>query len=238
MKDLIVEEIFNHHTINIFTDASVKTINNYSIACPGAIAVTMFNNRPYICNQQAYLSYDSTNNAGEIQAVRLGVYLANLYKYGYRVINLFADSNTCISGLNIWLDSWVKNTKKGFFVNSTNKLVENQETFKNIIDDIITNKLYINFYHQKGHVNIRKKESVDNAINVFRTINNLNPSVDLITKLSYYNNYVDEMTKDYLDNIDKMIIGTKTKSIVHRDYYNNPEGLQQFRSIINQFKKG
>jgi len=237
MQDLIVKEIFNPNTLNIFTDASVKIVGNYFIACPGAIAVTTFNNAPYICNQQAYLSYDSTNNSGEIQAVRLGLYLANLYKYRYNRINLFADSNICISGLNTWLDSWVKNAKRGILINSSNKVVENQETFKNIIDDIITNQLYINFYHQKGHVESNKKESVDNAIKVFKTINKLNPSTDLINTISNYNNYVDVMTKNYLDNVEKNLIGMKTKPVVYRDHYNNLEGLTQFRNITNQFKK-
>jgi len=238
MKDLIVDEIFNPYTLNIFTDASVKMVGNYFIACPGAVAVTTFNGMPYICNQQAYLSYDSTNNSGEIQAVRLGIFLANMYKHRFRVINLFADSNICISGLNLWLDSWIKNSKDGMFVNSSRKLVENQDTFKNIIDDIITNKLYINFYHQKGHVDVKNKDSMDNAIDVFRRINNINPSTNLIENISKYNNEVDIMTKVYLDNIEKSLIGMKTQKMVYRDFYNNKQGLDQFRNITNQFKKG
>lgn len=237
MKNLIVEEIFNPYTLNIFTDASVRIIGDYFVACPGAVAVMTFNGKPYICNQQAYLSYDSTNNSGEIQAVRLGLYLANQYKYKFKIINLFADSNICISGLNVWLDSWIKNAKNGLFISSSRKVVENQETFKNIIDDIITNQLYINFYHQKGHVNTKDINSMNNAVEVFKTINNINPSMNLVEKISGFNNDIDIMTKQYLDNIEKSLIGIKTERMMYRDFYNNPQGLEQFRNLTNQYKK-
>lgn len=239
MKKLMIEDIFNNNTINIFTDASVKETNGYYVSCPGAVVTNVFNGKSFICDQQAYLSYDSSNNSGEIQAVRLGIYFAKLYRNKKPIINLFSDSNTCISGLTEWIDSWIyRKNKQGLFVNSSNKEVANQDVFKNIIDDIISNNLTINLYHQKGHVNINNYKEVQHAIEVFKKINNIIPSTQLIKEISKYNDYVDKMTKNFITtNLDETKIGKKTKTIVYRDYYNNIEGLKIYKNNINFGRK-
>lgn len=239
MKEIIFNNIFNLYTINIFTDASVYQCDNGKfVSCPGAIAIKVFDNIPYICDKYCYLSYDSTNNEGEIKAIRAGIHLAQKYRYSVPNINLFSDSNICISGLSEWMENWIKYSKNGVLYNSSNKEVINQENFINVMYDIVSSKLNINLYHQKGHVKMNNKESIEHARKVFKDINKLNPSYELIKKISEYNNYVDVMTKQYIrHNLDMQKTNKDYKSIVRREYPLTQEGLNEYKKYINFRRK-
>ena len=238
MRDMMIKDIFNEQTINIFTDASVYQCKNGKfVSCPGVIVVKVFDNMPYICDKFSYLSYDSTNNEGEIKAIRSGIYLAQKYRYSVPKINLFSDSNICVSGLSEWMENWIRYSRNGILYNSSKKEVINQENFINVMYDIVSTQLNINIYHQKGHVK-RNKESIDHARKVFKQINNINASYELIDKLSYYNNYVDNMTKKYIENnLEMSKINKEYKSIMRRDYPLNKKGLNEYKKYINFRRK-
>lgn len=198
-----VNDIFNQDTLNIFVDASITKNNDSYIGCPGCVCVNTHPNYvSYIKDSSYNVIYESTNNNSEISAVLLGINKALLYRNNYKVINLFSDSKICIHGLKYWMFNWIENMTKDKLYSSSGQLVSNQEIFLNIVNYIIKNNLYINLYHQKGHVT-SSNESIENAIRVFKETNYIKDDVDkeLIIQLSYYNNYVDLMTKNILNNL-------------------------------------
>ena len=60
----------------------------------------------------------------------------------------------------------------------------------------------INFYHQKGHVDLNKQKLLDKAYEDFKITNNIKDDVDMdiIKCISFYNDIVDVDTKDTLSN--------------------------------------
>lgn len=193
---------FNKNTINIFTDASIKKLNTGEmIACPGCkIIETDENGIQNTIFEYSYIIRNATNNIGELSAIYLGVSsILNLNRRD-KIINLFSDSLLCISSLREWIFNWINNQYNYIMYSSSGEPVKNQEIIKSIILLIYYNKLYINFYHQKGHVTNTDK-SLNHAINVFNISNGCIPTMDLIKNLSLYNNDVDIFTKVMLDNL-------------------------------------
>ena len=219
------EDIFNDYTLNIFTDASIYTEDKrWFASCPGAISIignTIIDRHEFIVN-------GSTNNEGEILAIRLGIYFALKYRDRVKQINLFSDSNICIQGLNNWIYSWVNNVNKnGILFTNSNKPVANQEIIKCIISDIVRNNLQINFYHVKGHVDIRNDGNIYHAMKVFNTSNGIDIDYKLAKQISYYNNNVDINTRNllYASTINS---NTETITAIKRDV--------NLKNIINQYK--
>ena len=198
MNTINYGDVFNSYTLNIFTDASIKMypeLNNFTVSVPGAVAViTNDKGDSQIIDSLMYTIPFSTNNDGEISAIRLGVFLALRNRHlGFKKINLFSDSNICIQGLNDYIYKWFAKRKGDVLISSSNKPAFNQEIFKAIINDIVNNQLYIELYHQKGHVG--ETCTVNYAMEDFKRTNGLVPSRDLMNVLSMYNKHVDIMTK-------------------------------------------
>lgn len=234
MEIIRYNDVFNPSTLNIFTDASVvirKNNNNYYfISCPGAVAVATDNNgNTAIIDYIDTILYNCTNNEGEIRAIRLGLMLANKYKGIYSQINLFSDSNICVQGLNQWIYNWVNNIKSdGLMYGSSKKPVLNQDVFTRIIDDIVSNGIFINFFHLRGHIDISNQDKLTISFIDFIQTNNLIPDLPininlnsptwknsikhylsnkhlpLINTISTYNCYVDEATKKTLETTNLM----------------------------------
>ena len=219
LNDLNFKDIFNQSTLNIFTDASIKTLEDGTVlSSPGAVCIiTDDNENTYILEEDfnfSHIMIGSTNNDGEIRAVALGVYFAIKYKDMYENINLFSDSNICIQGLTKWIYGWVRcRDSNNRLYNSSGKEVANQDMIASLVNTIIEKKLDMSFYHQKGHVK-NSPESYEKCFDDFLVTNNLNCNLDMdiITCISTYNNYVDIKTKDALNefisiyyNIEKTI---------------------------------
>ena len=207
-------DVFNNDTLNIFTDASVYSEDRkWFASCPGAICII----GNTIIDSNQFIVYDSTNNEGEIKAIRLGIYFALKYRDKVKQINLFSDSSICIQGLNNWIYNWVNNIgRNGVLFTNSNKPVANQEIIKSIVSDIVSHDLHINFYHVKGHVDIRKDEDIYHAIKVFKTSNGLDIDYKLAKQISYYNNTVDINTRNLLCN-SNIISNTEMEKVIKRN---------------------
>ena len=91
--------IFTSDSLNIFTDASIKTLRNGErIGCAGAVLVF-----GELKDNNIIEKYDiirnTTNNNSEIKAVRLGVQQAIRNSLPYTKIRLFSDSQISIYGI-------------------------------------------------------------------------------------------------------------------------------------------
>lgn len=193
---LNIEDIFNDNSLNIFTDASIQEIgHNQYIGAPGYVAVSGDN----ILESGYDVIANTTNNNSEIKAIKMGVFAAEKYKNAFQTIRLFSDSQLCILGLRERIFKWVQQ------VNQENKLcgydgkpIASQDIFLEIANYIVFNNLSIQFFHQRGHINVLSQDAVMKAADTFHHVNNMEVSLDLMKKLSYYNNMVDEMTRSKL----------------------------------------
>ena len=209
MNNLHFNDLFNEDTLSIFTDASVYRDNKgYTISCPGAICVITKNNQCFILEQDFHernIISGSTNNEGEISAVALGVYYAIKYSSQFKTINLYSDSNICVQGLNEWIFNWVKCMNKGLMYSSSGSPVANQSIISSIVNTIIEQKLNMNIFHQKGHVNINNSKSIEKAFMDFTNTNKIDKNIDedIIKCISFYNDIVDVETKKTLQEYTK-----------------------------------
>lgn len=228
-------DIFNSDTLNIFTDASTKKLihnNGYeeTISSPGWCIVDTddYNNINHIVFTQI-LRY-STNNHGEITAIEKGINSIATNSNKYKTINLFSDSKICILGLKEWIFDWISKSDTSRLIGSSGE-VSNQECFKRIINLICDRKIEINFYHQKGHVNVESQSSLINATNVFNTSNKVNvEDLELIKTISYFNDIVDKSTKDALNNCLEFISEDEPKLF-------NPFSINLKHNTIDTYRK-
>ena len=195
--------------MNIFTDASItKSIYGETIGCSGAIC--MEENNTY----KFEISRDSTNNISEITAVKLAVQLALENRDRFDSINIWSDSQWSIYGLTKWIRSWFNNMKDYNLMNSSGEIVKNQQIFLDIIRMIVDNKLKVNFYHIKGHVNENDYKSINHAISVFSKSNNASISREKIYKAVTMNNLVDTTTRQMLESFKQVPPVTLHRGIV------------------------
>ena len=193
------------NVVNIFTDASItQLVNGNTAGCYGAIVT----NNGRIIDKEYKVCTDSTSNNSEIKAIRLGVNLAIKWRNSVNfpiIINLFSDSQISILGIRDRIYSW--RCKGNNLFGSGNSLIKNQSVFIEIINIIINSNLIINFYHQKGHVNLHELDSIDKAIHVFTASNEVRDGIDVefIKYISTMNNKVDRTSRKYLNqkNINK-----------------------------------
>lgn len=210
MKNFLhLDTIVNNHTLNIFTDASVKkevenTENGpayYYISAPGAQA---YIGDKLIQSSSSVLPF-CTNNEGEITAIQYGIHLAKILskqpELGITTINLFSDSKICIYGLREWIFNWVRSEADGILYGS-NGPVKNQSRFISIVNDIISSSLRINFYHVRGHLDTISFKNTRTFKNSFIKENHLQGDVDdrLILFLIHANSSVDNFTRSFLPN--------------------------------------
>jgi len=196
--------MFNYNTLNIFTDASIKKMpDGETIGCAGANVISGPNPIVGIIEQDTRIIRGSTSNNSEIQAIKLGIQKALMYRNQYNVINLISDSKLCIYGLREWIFNWVRDSvNKNYLISSTNQAVANQEVILEIIYMILDNNLRINFYHQNGHVNIYNQTNLIEVKNTFISSNFLSNDVDLelIKNISIANDDIDKLTRFILKN--------------------------------------
>lgn len=186
-----MRNLFNLNTLNIFTDASVKSKQDGNfISCAGAVCViTKEDGSTEIVDQNYIVLDNATNNRGEIYAVYMGVLFALKYRNNFEKINIISDSQFAIYGLTRWIYNWKASATINSFKNGSKKTVANQDIFKLIINTIIMNKLYVNFYHQKGHAN--KSSELEKARSTFYVSNGISLNDFELQSICYYNDIVD-----------------------------------------------
>lgn len=196
-----MRKLFNVNTLNIFADASIKQKEdgNY-ISCSGALCVITKNDGSTEVIDQDYIVLDnSTNNRGETYAVYMAVLFALKYRYQFDVINVISDSQFVIYSLTKWIFKWINNIKDDSYINASGNEVANQDFIKMIINTIIMNNIYINFYHQKGHANTNSKTS--KAKHVFYKSNGIMLDDFEVKSICYYNDMVDIYSRYKLEEI-------------------------------------
>lgn len=217
--------IFNNDTINIFTDASILTLDTGEIVgCPG-YAVYLGD---IMIDQGHTIDRNSTNNYSEFHAIFMGVQQALKYQ-NFKYIRLFSDSQTCILALRERIFNWIGKAKGGLLYGKSNQVIKNQNILMEIIYYIIENNIRIEFFHQKGHVNINKSDDLTRALYVFKDSNNINAYLDLevISLLSQANDYVDRYTKLMLEK--NLVLEDKYNTISF--FYNN-FNIEKYKELI------
>lgn len=200
-------DLFNEESICIFTDASFRRNKD----CPSNVAVGT--TAPAYCvyrgdcciEQGFHILHNSTSQQGEFYALLLGVMAA--YKYrSYPHIRIFADNQNAVLGVREWIFKWVRETSNGRHTLGDDGRISNQDYLMDIVYTIISNNMYLELYHIKGHVDIKSWESVRNARDMFERSNPFVGMAEdaLIYQLAMGNNVVDEystvMLRSYIDD--------------------------------------
>lgn len=233
------KDIFNPGTLNIFTDASIKKLpDGETLGCPGALCVyTLNNGQLSILDVACYIERYATNNSSEIKAISLGVAKALQYRNLFRTINLFSDSRICIQGIREWIFNWVNCINSGLMCSSSGEPVANQNTFASISSTIVSNNLNINFYHQKGHVKKSNDKAIENAMRVFKEVNKLDVSFELMKELSNFNDLIDVTTGVELEMLNLPLINPFTKQDVIMRFDMDNFDSYKYQELINSKTK-
>lgn len=230
------------NTLNIFVDASLITTNDGKyITCSGALAVIDATTpNPKIIDRRFSINYDSTNNNGELLAILRGIEIAIAYKYEFSKINIFSDSRISVFGLRDWCNKWFNDNRGAFdtIISSTGASVKNQELIIHIIRTIIFNNLSISLYHQKGHVDIRNREMVLKAMRTFNANNFFDCERNKVWTdynstliMSMFNDMIDSLTRQYLNNISPYDLCNKSLSPLQ--YGITYDLFNKYKNLIN-----
>lgn len=229
------------NTLNIFCDASITkapSLNNEVVGCPGYICMTYNEFKEDIIIDKGYsILRHSTNNESEITAILMGVNKAAELKDQFRTINLFSDSRICIQSLRNWIFNWVNSRDvNGMMYGSNKNYVANQQIISRVVNTIIQNDLKINLLHQKGHVNTNIQSHIDNARKLFENENHLKGiSDDFIRAISYYNNMIDQYTKDVLKELVPTFgIVSNYKGLYPLRFTLNDDEMRNYSGLINR----
>ena len=188
-------DLFNSDSICIFTDSSFKRENDISKPFyPGTTAPAYLVYNGDTCIEQGFhILHNSTSQQGELYAMLLGVMASYKYRY-FKHIRLFSDNQNAVLSVREWIFNWVRDTSSGKAVLGDDGRISNQKYIMDIIYTIISNNLFLEFYHVKGHVDIRNYASVTNSKNLFLRSNPFVGTVDdsVIYQLAICNDAVDK----------------------------------------------
>ena len=233
-------DLFNNNTVNIFTDSSVTTKNGVTYSSSGAIAVY---GKGAIVDRDVLILRDSTNNIGELLAVFLGLLLMVKLRptFSDQKYNLFSDSSFSIRGLTDWLPNWYRNSIDEVFMNSSHREVSHYLIFQIIIRFIVNNNLNITMNRVRGHIDTRSDKQIKIATDYFNHSNyiaeNKPFAESTVEAISFYNNYIDEYTRDQFNSNKKeySIEQLFPMEIIHMDqdilskYFNLIQMKEDFR---------
>ena len=189
-----------NNVLEICTDASIRTFPNGRVfGCAGALCITTL-------EQDYLISQDTTNNRSEL----LGIYLG--LKLGKRIMDkhpeydsmvIYSDSQFAVFGLTKWMQGWMKTKdNNGIIYGSNGKPVKNQELFMCILSYITSNQLKVSFRHCSGHVRYTSIKMLRLANEAYYKSNGEYLRPEDIYKLAYYNDIVDNSTREYLQRIN------------------------------------
>lgn len=215
--------------LNIFTDASVMKRDYGFDSCPMAIGVVLDS----VEKSYVEILKNTTNNFGEMYGIYKGVLIALELLKGkqYTHINLFSDSLISVNGLKEWLFNW-QITKEGILLNTSGE-VKNQSIICNIINIILTFKSNISFYHTKGHSLQSKSVDLNKIKDEMIKLNKDNSLIMLddysISKILWYNDYVDKGSREYLKSNSK-----KEPELIYpiERRFNSNWDLREYRNLI------
>lgn len=190
-----------NNVLEICTDASIRTFNNgRTFGCAGALCITTM-------EEDYLISQDTTNNRSELLGIYLGLKLAKRIMDAspntYNQIIIYSDSQFAIFGLTKWMDNWIKTVdSNGMIYGSNGKYVKNQELFMCILTYIQINKLKVLFRHCSGHVRYTSVKMLKEANDAYYRSNGVYLRPEDIYKISYYNDIVDNSTREKLQTIN------------------------------------
>lgn len=233
-------DLFNDQSICIFTDSSFKNESPDKKVAIGttAPAYEVFQND--ICIETGFhILHNSTSQQGELYAVLLGVMAAYKYRDSFPYIRLFSDSQNCILGIRDRIFNWVRNTNNGNVMLGDNGTLKNQDYIMDIVYTILSNNIPMEFYHQRGHVNLNKYQSIIEARELFKRSNHIYGFVEdaLIYTISQMNNWVDEYSTLMLHNniSDPAYDISNLTPAITIGYA--PFDMQQYYSLVKHNKK-
>lgn len=188
------------NVLEICTDASIRKFpNGRTFGCAGALCITTM-------EQEYLVSQDTTNNRSELLGVYLGLKLGKRImdqNPNYDSIIIYSDSQFAIFGLTKWMPGWMRTRDaNGIIYGSNGMPVKNQELFMCILSYITSNQLKVSFKHCSGHVRYTSTKMLKKANDVFYKSNGTYLRPEDIYKLAYYNDIVDNTTREYLQTIN------------------------------------
>lgn len=230
-------DLFNKDSICIFIDSSFKQEKDSTKPFyPGttAPAYCVYNGDQLI-EQGFHILHNSTSQQGELYAMLLGVMAS--YKYrNYKHIRLFSDNQNAVFSIREWIFNWVRDTNAGKKVLGEGGRINNQQYIMDIIYTIISNNIFIELYHVKGHVNIRDYKSVMYSKGLFLRSQPFISHVDdaTILQLAMGNNTVDEystvMLRSYINDPLYSVDGlTNAVSIGY-----SPINMRNYITLVNK----
>ena len=232
---------FYKNAVNVFTDASVATIQDQKgsdifVTAPGFVTVIDGN----IVNRSVEVLHGATNNYGELYAILMATKELANYKNTDYFLNIFSDSKISISALMDWIFAWYVRSDRRLRSNS-GAYVANQELILSTVQSIIKGGVHISLYHIKGHCN---PSNVD-QMNVFRNTflkndpKGLAGNVpdEILYDMCTYNNVIDNMTREVLHktissgyNPDQYMVPESWPMY----WYPNKESREYYRYLITR----
>lgn len=198
---MLRQDLFNKESICIFSDSSFTNESGRRDIAIGttAPAYCVYQNDMLI-EQGFHILHNSSSQQGEMYAVLLGIMAA--YKYrNFKHIRLFSDSQNCIFAIRDRIFKWVRETNNGRNTLGDNGRISNQDFIMDAIYYLISNNIPMEFYHVKGHVNVRKYNDIIGAKSLFLRSNFKRPEGiedALIYQISNNNNCVDTYSTSML----------------------------------------
>ena len=202
-------DFFNPSTLNIFCDASMGS-NKYGSTSTGCSGICLvfgaLDKRFPMLNTQSFfqITKKATNNTAEARAVIMGINEAIRYMYQFPILRVISDSQLTIFNIRDRIINWRVSKKDPGQLVGTNGSIKNQELFMEMLYPILQTGVHIEFVHQGGHVDFSDQKTIDRATHIFQVSNNVRDVVDpeLIRAISYFNNYVDRASREFLHSAD------------------------------------
>lgn len=103
-----------------------------------------------------YCEDTTTNNREELKAMLIGLKLAT-NEYRNEICTIYSDSAYCVNIFNEWIKGWSRNN----WINSKNKLIENEDLVKELYPFTEVNFPNFKVYKIPGHSGILENEVAD-----------------------------------------------------------------------------
>lgn len=232
--------LFYGNAINVFTDASTKTIKDdkgkeITVVCP-AFITTMGG---AILEYGSKVFYDQTNNFGELFALGMGINSLLKYSDTELFLNVFSDSEWSVNALTMWLYKWYVNGYNQFqLITGSKTSVRHQDVMIDIIQMIVNANVHISIFHILGHTNKNSVKSMLKFNSYFYKRNNLRGQIpaEYLQEMAGFNDLVDNMSRDTL----KKIIQKFDPKMFQRPrrpgfyWFPNPIQMKQYVQLVNQ----
>ena len=225
---------------DIYSDASINL--DHKLGCAGVAVVNRKTDQ--IVKTMYLVKEQATNNMCEIMGIWLAIYIANTMRHTETLpfhINIFSDSQISLYGMREWLPNWIRKRQKDTdtLVSSTG-LVANQEWFSDAYHMILMSGIKLKFWHQRGHIDTTNPNELFRCDRNFREANP--HSLHMIglkpMTISKYNNYVDETSRDIINEI---LAGVPIGTMAISNIYPAPQlpiGFHQYDEMyIEQYLK-